>query len=176
MRAMTVREASSASFFSWAGAGERVNRRAGGGGGVKLASWEPTDSTIVGQQTARRLSQNTQKGLWSGHSMRPVIFWVSGKLEIFQKSKKSVNNLWGNLKMCSKFQEKNKKLKTIRKSKTFQEILKWGGQKKSARMTFLVVGEVKTSRSKKVEEKVKCSHFCRSITQTWFKFSFLFSF
>ena len=58
-----MREASSASFFSWAGAGERVNRRAGGGGGVKLASWEPTDSTIVGQQTARRLSQNTQKGL-----------------------------------------------------------------------------------------------------------------
>ena len=68
-----MQEASSASFFSWVGAGERVNRRAGGGGGVKLASWEPTDSTIVGQQTARRLSQNTQKGLWRFNEVSNIL-------------------------------------------------------------------------------------------------------
>ena len=61
--------------------------------------------------------------------------------------------------MCSKFQEKQEIKKNL-------EILKRGGQKKSARITFLVVVQVKTSRSKKVEEKMKCSHFCRSITQT----------
>ena len=38
---------------------------------MKLAR-EPTDSTIVGQQTARRLSQNTQRGCRG--SMRAVIF------------------------------------------------------------------------------------------------------
>ena len=79
-----MQEASSASFFWWVGAGERVNRRAGGGGGVKLASWEPTDSTIVGQQTARRLSQNTQKGLWRFNEASNIL-----RLENAQKSKQN---------------------------------------------------------------------------------------
>ena len=40
---------------------------------MKLASWEPTDSTIVGQQTARRLSQNTQKRLWGFYETSDIL-------------------------------------------------------------------------------------------------------
>ena len=100
---MTVEESSSASFFSWVGAGERVNRRAGGGGGVKLASWEPTDSTIVGQQTARRLSQNTQKGLWRFNEASNIL-----RLENAQKSKQNLEII-ENRKECSSWKGPKKK-------------------------------------------------------------------
>ena len=53
---------------------------------MKLASWEPTDSTIVGQQTARRLSQNTQKRLQR-------FYETSDILKVLKRKKKKGNVL-----------------------------------------------------------------------------------